>query len=466
MKTIIKKELLDHLQSIQFFVLLAISVLLFTTSGIISVKKYKQEISTYNQKVTNIHNNPSTTYMQLLKQPNPLLFLSESGEKFSPAGYTLKPKGVLNALPSAPRNFKLPEMPELDWSFIIKIVFSLYVLLLGYNSVSGEKAQGTLRLILSNQHGRISFLAGKYCAILLTVFIPLIIGVLINLIILGIFIPKILIFSNIIRILLMLLLGMVYLSVFAFLSLLFSSLMHQSSLVLLSLLAVWVFFTIIIPNISGILSRSFSDVPSEYQTAKQVGPMIQQQVWAGIGEVRKKAEKGELTTEEEVKRETNLAFEEGQQDLIKHYKSYENAMKRREQLAQILSRFSPTALFQYSSENIANSGKNRENQFLKDGRAYSLIYDDYILNKVGQLVGTSMWSFSTTIALNGKSVYISSPEAKEYEGDKSDFPVFTESKINLAYSLRLSLLDLAALLLWNIILALFAFIAFIRCDVR
>jgi len=466
MKTIIKKELLDHLQSIQFSVLVVISIVLFTANGIIFVKKYDEQNSWHNEQVAQLHQNPSTMGTTLLAEPTPLLFLAEGGDKYRPAGYQLSPKGRLSAMPGKERNFKMPDIPELDWAFIIKIIFTLYVLLLGYASISGEKEQGTLRLILSNSQGRIKILMSKYLSIILTVMIPLIIGVLISLIIICSSIPQVLTLSNLIRILLMLLLAITYLSIFAFLSLLTSSLIHQSSLVLLILLAVWILFAIIIPNVPSILSEEFSEVPSEYETANQVGPMIQKQVWEGITKIREQVERGEIKTEEELKKLTDEAFEQGQQDLARHYKSYNDAMKQRARMARNLARISPTALLQFASENIAQTGLAQEEQFEKDARNYSTIYDDYILKKVGKVVGTSPWSFSTNIELNGKSIYIGSPQPEEYNGDKSDFPRFEQSTPSIARSLNNALLDLAGLILWNLVLAILAFAAFIRCDVR
>ena len=286
---VIKRELLDHLQSIQFIILLCICIILFLANGIISVKRYRQQTSFYNEQLSAMR--PSTVSTTLYKQPNQLLFMAEGGDKYRPNGYSLKPKGVLDALPAGPRNFKLPEIPELDWSFIIKIIFSLYVILLGFNAISGEKEQGTLRLALSNSIGRVKVLVAKYIAILLTVLVPLVTGIITNLIIIGIFIPQALTLGSFSRILVMSLLTIVYISIFAFLSLLFSSLIHQSSLVLLVLLAIWVLFAVIVPNTSGILSQSFSRVPSEYQTAKMVGPMIQEQVWARINRIKEKKTK-------------------------------------------------------------------------------------------------------------------------------------------------------------------------------
>jgi len=124
------------------------------------------------------------------------------------------------------------------------------------------------------------------------------------------------------------------------------------------------------------------------------------------------------------------------------------------------------SIVDYASESVADVGPRREARFLKDARAYADIYDSYILEKLGQLVGTSHWSFGTGLTLNDKYVNISSPQPKEYRGDKSDFPQFVESKPNLAMNAQEAFLDLGGLALWNLILAMLAFWGISRCDVR
>jgi ABC-type transport system involved in multi-copper enzyme maturation permease subunit len=399
-------------------------------------------------------------------QPNPLVLLADGGSKYQPPGYSLGPKGKLTPLPTGPKNFKMPFVPELDWAFIIKVVFSLYVLLLAFRGISGEKEIGTLRLVLSNVLSRNQLLIAKYISIILTIGIPLILGGLVSLTIVSIFLPEALSLSVILRIGLMIFMAFFYLSIFAFLGLFVSSLVGRSSVVLLILLSVWILFVVVIPNVSGILSNKLADVPSEFQTARQVGPMLQEQIWSRINQVIERWKRGELATEEAIKAETDRAFEEGQKEVRNHYAVYENAMKHRANVARNLSRLSPTALFQFASESLADTGFRREERFEKDVKAYSSMYDSYILQKVGRLIETSHFSFGQDIMVNEKFISIYSPQPQEYQGDKSDFPHFAESSPNLAGNMQEALLDLAGLSLWNLILAMLAFWAISRCDVR
>jgi ABC-type transport system involved in multi-copper enzyme maturation permease subunit len=463
---VIKREILEHLQSLQFIILVVLSVLLFSINGWFTVQKHREQMSRYNDGVTAMAHYHSTTRTTLHMRPSAMVLLADGGSKHQPPGYKLEPKGRLTPLPAGQMNFKMPFVPELDWAFIIKAIFSLYAILLAFRGISGEKEVGTLRLVLSYALRRNQVLLAKYISILLTIGIPLIMGGLISLCIISIFMPEALSLYAIPRIGLMVLLAFFYLSIFAFLGLFVSSMVGRSSVVLLILLAVWILLVIVVPNLSGILSDKLTNVPSEYQTAKQVSSILKEQVWGRIDKVRERVKNGELTTEEAIKAETDSAFEEGQQEVRSHYAVYDNAMNRQANMARILSRLSPTGMFQFASESLADTGPGREQRFLKDAKTYSEIYDNYILEKLGQLVGVSHWSFSTNLTVNGKHIYINSPRPMEYQGDKSDFPQFVESNPNLAHNVQEAALDLAGLSLWNLVFAGLAFWAIWRCDVR
>jgi ABC-2 type transport system permease protein len=464
MRTIVYREIRDHIQSLQFVVLLLFSVVLFAANGIVFARKFQAENAAYSATAAQFA--PDTRYVFLTRQPNPLLFLAEGGDLDRPASYYMMAKGYFTASAPRPRDYKLPDIPKLDWSFIVKTVFSLYVVLLGYAAVCGEKEQGTLRLVLSNPVGRVRFLAAKYAAILAAALIPLAVGCVINLGILGVSLPQILTWGLASRVLALLALSAAYLSLFAFLSLLVSSAMRRSSLALLALLAAWVFFAVLIPDTSGILAEKFAKVQSDYDAAKSIGPMIQKEVWGKMAGLQPRIDKGELKTEEAIKAEADKAFEEGQEKVRFFEKSYEDSVAARASLARSLARISPVALYQYAAEDLAGSGVDREEAFREDLRAYSRQFDAFVLKKNGKLVGQSNWSFSSSVKLGGKEVEIRSPQAEAYRGDMSDFPRFVERAPRLGDGLKGAAGDIAGLLLWNIVLAMLAFAVFLRMDVR
>ncbi len=466
MITIIKRELLDNLKSTQFIVLFVASLVLFAASSILSVVGHETQMKSYAEKTIEAGQHPSTSSVTLYPAPEMLSFISHGSAKSLPAEYTLLPGGYFLERGATDTNYKLPDMPELDWSFIIKLVFSLLVILIGYDTIAGERQQGTLRLLLSAPIGRAQLLAAKYVAILATVAAALLCGMLLALIVAILWLPGLLTLNTLAAALMTFLLAMLYLSVFALLCLVVSSAVHQSSFALLLLLAAWVLFTIIIPDTSGILAEKSAQVPGEFQLAREVGPTIQKEIWKRIGALQERISKGELRTEEEVRREADRAFTEGQSEFKKHLERYANAIRARAATAISYSRLSPASLFQYAGEGLSATGADKETKFLRDLRAYSGTYDRYVEHKVGKVVAGTFWAFGVTVELNGKTIFLRSPSPEDYQGDKSDFPKFTETTWRFSDRLTNALLDSAGLLLWNLLLAALALIAILRSDVR
>jgi ABC-type transport system involved in multi-copper enzyme maturation permease subunit len=466
MKTLIRREFLEHAKSLQFAILLVLSVLLFAANALVFVDSHRKNVAAYENMMSRRGQEASTRLTGVFRRPSPLTFIAEAGDSGRPAGYTVMPGGNLMAESSTSRTFKLPDVPALDWSLFVRVLFSLYAILLGFQAVSGEKERGTLRLVLSNPLGRLKFLSAKYLAILLALAVPLGIGLLVNLALVGIFAPQLLGPDVFARIALVTILILAYLSLFAFLSLLFSALIARSSLVLLVLLAVWLFFTIIIPGSSIVLVEKLSSAADEIQTAKMFEPMVQKEVWDRINAIVARAEKGEFASEDEIRSESDRAFDEGQKKVNAFYEDFERAQEERARTAKNFSRLSPAALFQFAVENIVWTGDDAERDFLAQVREYSRVYDAYILKKLGKVVQTSRFSFSTGFEFKGRMILLSSPRPQEYTGDKSDFPLFAQRRPSPGRSLQRALVDLAGLVVWNIILAGLAFSAFLRADIR
>ena len=209
-----------------------------------------------------------------------------------------------------------------------------------------------------------------------------------------------------------------------------------------------------------------SNVPSEYEVAKAIGPMIEKQIWANMNAIAERAENGKIATEQDLKSEADRVFIDGQDALVEHSNHYAQAVHARVLVARSISRLSPAALFQYGAESIARTGFIAEESFQQDITNYSRQYDAYILNKVGTLVRTSKWNFSIIIYFKGKPIPIQSPQPVEYSGGMEDFPPFTETEKSLLDCIHSALLDLAGLLFWNLAAAVAGLLVFLRADVR
>jgi len=112
MTAIIKREILEHLQSLQFIILLILSILLFSMNGWVSVKKHREQMRRYSDGSDGDSTEPEHKRDFLVHAPQSLSSLADGGSKYQPPGYSLGPKGKLTSLPAGPKNFKMPFVPN------------------------------------------------------------------------------------------------------------------------------------------------------------------------------------------------------------------------------------------------------------------------------------------------------------------------------------------------------------------
>ncbi|MHB9027803.1 MAG: ABC transporter permease [Candidatus Latescibacterota bacterium] len=467
MHSIILRELHDALKGFRFITLLILSIILFTISGLLFASRYQEARQEYTRRITFIHSVKSTRTSAALREPSPFLFLAEGGDRLRVREYWISPGGKIepSGNPSPPENAAMPDVPELDWAFIIKVVFSLYALILGYAAVSGERESGTLRMLASYSHTRPKILIAKFCTIFIVLCIPLILGMTINLGIIGGSIPEAVSLSSVTRYLIMLFTTAAYLSLFIFLSLLISSSVRESSVSLLILLMLWVACTVT-PDFSGVFANKLYTGRSEYALAKALINSERREVYRNLrSSFQRRIDRGELKTIEEIREAFASEAAAINETILHNSQAYRQFLDRRSDTARMLSKIAPMALFQYAAEAAAGTGHSRERRFAQDMIRHSWEYDRYIEEKLGKVVPELEFG-QITVRLDGKMVNVKLPQPSEYNGDKSGLPVFRESDSSLRNILRDMLFDLSGLLFWNLALAAGAFLAFNRADVR
>ena len=79
-----------------------------------------------------------------------------------------------------------------------------------------------------------------------------------------------------------------------------------------------------------------------------------------------------------------------------------------------------------------------------------------VLNQKKKLIGY----------IDGKTCMLSSPQPEEYQDDMSDFPHFDERRWSVLDGLRVSLINLAILFLWNILFFVAAHYVFVKRSLR
>jgi ABC-type transport system involved in multi-copper enzyme maturation permease subunit len=156
---------------------------------------------------------------------------------------------------------------SVDYAFIIRVVLSLLVIFLAYNSISEEKTRGTLKLSLSNRLPRDQLLLGKFLGGLFVIVGSLALASLVALLILLIH-PAVNVTGSIfLRMICMFGMSILYLLCFYTITLFVSVIVNRPAISLMILLQIWIFLIVIYPNLSVILSKQWVKLPSAEELA-------------------------------------------------------------------------------------------------------------------------------------------------------------------------------------------------------
>lgn len=481
---IAKREILDNLTRFRFVLTLTLVMALMVINAVIFVSsKYQRRIAAYSQDTTDaiaLMKARSSNLSELgtkgpgpfYKQPSPLGFIATGADANLPKQVTGNAVSGGNwrshnfhysssnnwhlEYPQASfrKNDALPNFTELDWIFIIGLVMSFMAILFTYDAISGERETGTLSLLMSNSVSRATVLLAKFIGAFLTLMVPLLISILLNLMIVNASELVSLDGSEWARIGIIFVISAIYISIFLWLGLFISSQFSNSSSSLLVLLLIWVVFVVLIPNTMGIVASGFQQVPSRSEASRlkqakldqindryiekgslfQFGspsdtpPKIEAlQVWAGY-----------LTERADV----NSRFDD------------EHLNKQFAQVAftQQITRLSPAAIYKYALESLAGTGFARHQRFVQQTRRYRQQFVDFIKSE-DSADKESYHVYFVKEGLSQKPVAFSS------------IPKFSE-QLTLDIAFEGALLDLTLLVSLALLLFMAAVLVFMRIDVK
>lgn len=267
---IAKKDFLLNLMTFKFAVGTILCVVLMTVFMPVLVNDYQQRLKDYNENVAadeaelrkvKVYKNITPT---IYRPPNPLSVFSQGLQK----RFGNSAKIELDRIPeitaaAAKGNPYLSIYSVFDASLIFKIVISVLALLVAYDVISGEREQGTLKLIMSGEVARYQVLLSKLLAGLMTLAVPVTTAFIVGLLIILSFSMIDLTASDWARIGMMHLASLIFIAAMYNIGLLFSCLARRSAISLVLGLFLWIVFVVVIPNGSGYLARKIQPLEPE-----------------------------------------------------------------------------------------------------------------------------------------------------------------------------------------------------------
>ena len=465
---IAKRELYDNLNSLRFALATVLLLGLMLTNAVVHLREHPERVQQYRERVDQ-HQKHIAAHAEnslydlaqegpgnLYKKPSDLRFCAEGGEAFmserAQAGYhrwstdTLKSFWIL-AYPSATpnRDNVRPEVTKVDWGFIIGYVLSLVALLFTYDSISGERERGTLRLTLSNPIPRHTVLIGKFLGAFISINIPFILALLVNLLVISTS-PDVQINAEAWgRLGIILCVAVLYTCLFLALGMLVSARVQRSAVSLVLLLLVWVVFVVFMPStLASIAGESTSSVPTydfsdrSWKLHDELSDAHSDRHWAPEDSTEKIELDGAYVTEDAEQQE-QLHAERLNRRIAEVHR------------ARAITRISPVTIVQNLIESFAGTGFERHLQFLENVQTYVREFRTFIID-TDRADPESLHIFGVRTGMSEKPV---SPEA---------VPKF-EDMLDLSKDFNTAAMELLLLMLFVLVLLSGAYLAFVRVEV-
>ncbi len=472
LRDIVRKEIMDNISTLKFVVTFVVVIVLVFSGLTLGSKNYLEQRGDLvrqlqlNQRMMASQSNwLSAGYIGIFESKRPYVLSAIDNGIDNSLGRQAQVNIDMETRLDESRNLVSPILAvfgDVDLTFVVKIILSLFVILLTYDAISGEKERGTLKLNMANDVPRHRILIGKILGGFISIIIPFLLPLLIGLAFMMTFFPDVLADFNTetwYRLLIIVGVYLLYLAVFFALGLLVSSLCHRSATSFIVLLMIWVLVVTIIPRLSVTAAERLRPYVS-YTT-------LQTQAFREIS-----AQRRELMERFQDPQEWVRAMNEGrlaayfaeifsdqaslQQEIMDRYnRQYERQQSAQITLAETLSRsLSPTSAMSFAVQNLAGTGWARQEEYVRQLREFQDEFRDYVLGQVAQTEVRDFSTFQEDMFLN---------ESLDVSMESINFEFREES---LATVLDRSLWDIAVLVLLTIVFFTAAFVAFLRYDVR
>ncbi len=463
---ITKRELYDNLNSLRFALATVLLLGLMLTNAFVHLRESPERMQKYHDGVTESLNElKSQTDLYriaqygpglLHKKPSPLHFCAEGGDTVMPNTVYMLISVITHDLvgfwqldyrPTRlnSKNIRSDSI-KVDWGFVIGYVLSLIAILFTFDSISGERERGTLRLTLAYAVARHTVLIGKFLGALLCISIPFALATLINLFVISTSSDVQLGTDTWSRLGIIFFIAILYLCLFIALGLLVSSFVQRNAASLVTLLLIWVTFVVFMPSTLASIASGFSN-PMSYDEFLERQTHIQSEFrdeylsrLEGTGGFPNKRMQlaGEYVTKEAAARE-RLSNE------------YLDQQHTQIQQARLVTRISPVVIVQHLIEAFAGTGFKRHQQFVENVQDYAREYREFVID-MDRADPDSLHIIGVREGMSKKSI---SPEA---------IPIFEDS-LSLSRDFKAVVVDMFLLTLFFVLLLYGANLAFLHVEI-
>lgn len=500
------KEFLNNLVSTRFVIGFLLCLFLIPFTLFVSIDDFNEQFRIYELEKASAEKNfkevrvYSALRPEIVKSPEPLGVFSQgiSSNVGNKVKIWLGEKQMLAGGRTAIRdNPLLNSFFTIDFIGILAIILSLLALIFTYDSCTGEKELGTLKMQLSNSISRYKILLGKILGVYLTILPVIIFCYLIAFLLILNFYNYVFSASDWFRILFLFIASILFLTVFIFIGMFISTRMHTSKTSIITCLFIWVFIVFIVPNMNVYLAESFVKVQS-LDNLRYVLIDLQKEYNKKCDEYNKTLEQpdagwhinwstgydgyfelyGATKSRMEYYRQAHAYSEPLRIDYANKMwafqKAYLDELDRQKNFAETISFVSPSELFRLVCTAICRSDVSSHYRFMNRTQLYREEFINYLKDKkifssfsyITPVLPETFKTDDEVKKLRELNKY-KSPESSDYPYlDISDMPVFQLQSNGMLSDVRNALFKIITLFIISIILFWLSFISFTKYDAR
>jgi len=274
-KTVFLHEIKQLVYSFKFIILITISVLITLICVTVQVNDFEDRHKNYMEEVNKAKDLQFKVYSEfkipVIIPPNPLSIfaqgVSEDAGNKAIISFTHLPELKSTSQQSNPF---MDIFSNFDVISIVKMIFSLMLILMIADSISGERDSQTLKLVFTNNIGKFTYFGVKYLSALIMAVIPLSIIFLLSTLIIIVqpFISVGPYFG--IKVILMFIICIFYISVFILLGLLISAKSPTGTRSIMKGLLIWLLVLFIYSSSVNYIINSFVEKPSKIKLNNEI----------------------------------------------------------------------------------------------------------------------------------------------------------------------------------------------------
>ena len=466
---LVLKELSEHVKTLRFMLMLVLVMVLMAVSAVLYIPEYKERMVDFdrnnNAMLAKISEDASQTAAifrvfsynfegaWVFERPNRLGFISDGKEQVLPNAFRPSAFRIYGPSKQVRSNILLGSHEALDWSTIIGLILSFFALVMVYDSVSGEREIGTLRLCLSNSVPRTMLLLSKFLGAFIAIAAALTVGVMIHLVILMSYGSIALDYRDWGIVGVAFCLSLLYVAVFLMLGLWISAKTKESSASLVIALICWAMLVIVIPGSGGYIATRLTGIKDSYKAGDEANTAEEQACnsyneqhpelkqisvsghWSPGEPLGRALEMGDAWTKVMVKNRNSMIFQVEQ--------------------ARMATLVSPYACYSLALEQLTESGLAHYKHFHQQMENYRLTMRQYLMDIYPQPLDWFAWNDDRAVM-----------QRLLEKLDFNSLPKFNEQRSNPAVIAQRMLPFVSLLFLFGVIFFAGAYVSFIRYDVR